>query len=125
MQAKYFAIFVAVSIFLFVVELIRKQKMTFRYSVFWLSACVFVLLFSIADHLLIPTAHFFGFTLPSNFVFFLVQVFFLFLSLFLTLYINEQNNRTDTLIQQVGILQFRVKQLEKEKGDGPPTPETN
>ena len=111
MQPKTFAIVMSVVIFLVVIELIRRQKMTFKYSIFWLVTCVVVLFFSFFDGLLAQLATLAGFTLPSNFVFFLLLVFFIMLSLLLTTYINEQNSKTESLAQQLAILDRRLQKL--------------
>src|SRR3990167_9341307 len=99
MPAKTFAILISIVIFLFVIELIRRQKMTFKYSTFWLGTCIFVLFFAFNDRLLTNVSEIFGFELLSNFIFFLLLVFFILLSLLLTLYVNEQNSRSETLAQ--------------------------
>lgn len=113
MQAKFFVILMALAIFIFVIELIRRQKMTFRYSFFWLSTCLVALILSIWDNVLGFLAKAAGFALPSNFVFVLLLAFFLLLSLLLTIYINEQNNRTETLAQKTAILENKLDQLLK------------
>lgn len=106
------AIASALLILFFVIELIRKQKMTFKYSAFWLGGSILVVFFSIYDNVLRALAGLAGFQLPSNFVFFLLLVFFTLLSLFLTRYINEQNNRLEALTQAIAILEHRTKKLE-------------
>ena len=113
MPAKTFAILISIIIFLFVFELIRRQKMTFKYSTFWLGTCLFVLFFAFNDRLLTGVSEMFGFKLLSNFIFFLLLVFFILLSLLLTLYVNEQNSRSETLAQSVAMLEYKLKQLEK------------
>ncbi len=113
MQAKTFAIFASLTILLFVIELIRRQKMTFKYSTLWLGICATGVFFSINDRLLKKISVILGFELLSNFVFFLLLLFFIFICLLLTLYINEQNNRSDTLAQTVGILEYKMGEFQK------------
>ena len=114
MHAKTFAIFISFIILLAVIELVRRQKMTFKYSTLWLGICASVAFFSINDRLLKKISVFFGFELLSNFVFFLLLIFFILICLLLTIYANEQNNRSDTLTQTVGILEYQLKELEKQ-----------
>ena len=113
MNPKLFAILISIVIFLYVVELIRRQKMTFKYSMLWFGGCLFVLTLTFHDHLIDRLSHLAGFTLPSNFVFFLLLVFFIALSLSLTVYINEQNIRTETLAQSIAALQYEIQKLKK------------
>ena len=106
-------IVIAIGISVFVVDLIRKQKMTFKYSLFWLFACSLAVTLSYWNYLLRKISQILGFELLSNFIFFCFLGFFALLTLFLTIYINEQNTRSDLLAQAVGILEYRLKQLEK------------
>ena len=123
MQAKAFAIFSSLLIVLFVIELIRRQKMSFKYSLVWLATCLVASSLAVFDSALAFLSKLAGFTLPSNFIFFLLMVFIILLSLLLTIYINEQNSRSEILAQSVALLEYKIKQLqsktsEKEKKDG-------
>jgi len=113
MDARHSALIIAILIFLFIIELIRQQKMTFKYSLFWLSASGFTLLLAFDKKILPALSHLAGFKLTSNFVFFLFLAFISLLCLFLTVYINEQNSRTESLAQTVGILDNRLRELQK------------
>jgi len=107
MQSRTFAIMVSVLIMLIVINLIRRQKMTFKYSMLWLATSLAALLFSIFDQALNQISSMMGFALPSNFVFFCLLSFFIIQSLFLTIYVNQQNSRIEALAQAVGILEYQ------------------
>ncbi|OGW69411.1 MAG: hypothetical protein A2036_00080 [Omnitrophica bacterium GWA2_50_21] len=113
MQAQTFAVFISFLVFIFVIDCIRRQKMTFKYSTFWLGTCAAVIFLAFNEKLLEKISKLAGFALPSNFIFFLLFSFFVFLSLLLTIYINEQNNRTENLAQAFGALEYKFKKLEK------------
>lgn len=112
MNAKTFAILTAIFIVLLILDLIRRQKMTFKYSLFWLSASVATLFLGVYDELLTTLARWAGFELSSNFIFFLFLAFISALCLFLTVYINEQNSRTEALGQKLGILEMKLRKLQ-------------
>lgn|GEM_PF-397747 len=114
MHAKTFAILIAVFIFLLILDLIRRQKMTFKYSMFWLSASAATLFLAVYDQTLASLANWAGFQLLSNFIFFLFLAFISALCLFLTVYINEQNSRTEALGQNLGILELKIRRLQEE-----------
>lgn len=114
MHAKTFAILIAVFIFLLILDLIRRQKMTFKYSMFWLSASAATLFLAVYDQTLASLATWAGFQLLSNFIFFLFLAFISTLCLFLTVYINEQNCRTEALGQNLGILELKIRRLQEE-----------
>ncbi|HNV86818.1 MAG TPA: DUF2304 domain-containing protein [Candidatus Omnitrophota bacterium] len=114
MQVKTSVILISLSIFLLVIDLIRRQKITFRYSFFWLFTCAVAFSLGSSPALVDRLSSLAGFTLPSNFVFFLLLSFFIILSLLLTLYINEQNSRTEILAQKIAILEQRLKKSERQ-----------
>ena len=105
---------ISIVIFLFVLDLVRRHKLTFKYALGWLfisAAGIFCVVF---DQLLFACAAFLGFELPSNFIFFALFCVFVFLSLLLTVFLCQQNNRNDAMAQKIAILEFELKEL-KEK----------
>ena len=111
MGTKTLAAIVSLVAFLFVIELVRREKLTFKYAVGWIGLSLFALFFAIFDKFLYRIAHWFGFELPSNFVFFALLGFFVFLSLLLTTFLCQQNVRNDTMAQKIGILEMELQQL--------------
>ena len=111
MAIKFLSGGVSLLILLMIIDLVRRDKLTFKYAFGWMAVSSFGLFFAIFDRVLFGLSRFFGFELPSNFVFFMLLVFFVFLSLFLTIYLCQQNNRNDTMAQKIGILEFELKQL--------------
>lgn len=118
MQVKIFVIAVTLIILGWVIDLIRREKVTFKYAATWFGGCLVALIFTVYDSLLIKVSNLAGFVLPSNFIFFLLLVFVMFLSLMMTLYINEQNSRAEALAQAVASLQQQIKVLKEEKSNG-------
>lgn len=116
MHAKTFAILAALVILAGILDLIRRQKMTFRFSLLWLGGAALVLFLAINDSLLARISRRAGFELTSNFIFFLFLCFFIVICLLLTLYINEQTTRSERLAQTLGILDFKIRELEKKSG---------
>ena len=115
MNAELFAIYMSIMIVLIVLELIRRQKMTFKYSLFWISASLGVMLLAFHQGWVESLTQLAGFRLPSNFLFFLVVICFIALSLQLTVYVNEQNNRTDALAQSIALLEYKLKNKDSRK----------
>lgn len=115
MSVQQFALLAAFGILILVIELIRRQTMTFRYAFFWLSSSLFVMFLAFKPGLIFQLSGALGFQLPSNFIFFLMLCFFVFLSLSLTVYINEQNSRTETLAQHIAFLEYKIRSLEESK----------
>jgi len=115
MHPKIFALIMASLILVSVLNQIRRQKMTFKYALAWLVSSSLVLIFTVQDSWLKGLAQWAGFTLPSNFIFFLLLIFVIFFSLLLTIHINEQNSRSESLAQTIAKLDYRLKKIEQEK----------
>ena len=113
MEIKWLAIVVSGGVLWMVIELVRREKLTFKYALSWIVISSAGLFFAVFDHLLFRIAHACGFELPSNFIFFSLLAFFVFVSLFLTIFLCEQNNRNDTIAQKIGILEFEIERLNK------------
>lgn len=113
-KLKLLAIAVSLFIFFFVIDLIRRKKLTFQYAVSWLAASLFGLAAAIFDDLFFTFAGLLGFTLPSNFIFFLISVVMVILSLVLTVYLCHQTNRIETMAQKLSLLEMELAGLKKE-----------
>ena len=114
MGIKFLAMIVSAAVFSTVIELVRREKLTFKYAFGWMVISGVGLFFAVFDQLLFKIAYALGFQLPSNFIFFMLLVFFVFLSLLLTIFLCEQDGRNKVMAQKIGILEMELKEL-KEK----------
>ncbi|MCA9401151.1 MAG: DUF2304 domain-containing protein [Candidatus Omnitrophica bacterium] len=112
---KVISITLSFVIFLSVIELIRQEKLTFKYAAGWLFVSVLAIGLSVFDRLLFDVAQWCGFELPSNFIFFTLLSVFIFLSLLMTVFLSQQQKRNDTIAQSLGILEQEVKSLKSIK----------
>jgi len=113
MGIKLLAFILSLSIFLFVMELVRRERLTFKYAMGWLVASAFAVFFSIFPNCLFKISTLFGFELPSNFIFFALLCTFVLLGLLLTVFLCQQNNRNDRMAKKIGILEFELQELKK------------
>ena len=111
---KILTISLSLFIFIFILELVRKEKLTFKYALGWMFVSAAAVLLAIFDNILFAVARWFGFELPSNFIFFTLLAIFVFLTLLMTVFLCQQNNRNDAMAQKIGMLEFEIEQL-KEK----------
>ncbi|HTY44722.1 MAG TPA: DUF2304 domain-containing protein [Patescibacteria group bacterium] len=111
MNIKLLAVGISLGLFLTVIELIRRKKMSFKYAVSWLAASALAILFSVFDRLLGACAQMLGFTLPSNFIFFLIGLVTVFLSLLLTVYLYQQTNRIELIAQKLSLVELELSRL--------------
>jgi len=119
MSFKALTLILSIVMFAIVIELIRREKINFKYAFGWMIVSVLAIILTVFDTLLFQTADFFGFELASNFIFFTLLSVFVFLSLLMTVFLCQQNERNDKMAQKIGMLDLEVEQLkqklEKEK----------
>lgn len=114
MNTKILTTILCIFILILVIELVRREKLTFKYAVGWLLVLGLGIFFVIFDQCLYRLADILGFQLPSNFIFFAVLCGFVFLSLELTIFLCQQNNRNDRMAQKIGLIENEIEQLKKE-----------
>lgn len=107
------ALVVSVAIFLFVIDLVRRRRLTFKYAMGWLLVCAGAIVFAVFPRMLFALARLLGFELPSNFIFFALFCVFVFLSLLLTVFLCQQNSRNDVMAQKIALLEFELRELKK------------
>ena len=108
---KTITITVALGIFVFVLDLVRREKLTFRYAFGWLVVSLGAVFFAAFDRLLFKAAFSLGFELPSNFIFFTLLGVFVILSLLMTIFLCQQHKRNDIMAQRIGILEAELRDL--------------
>lgn len=109
--------FLSLGILLFVLELVRREKLTFKYAFAWIFFLVLGVIFSLWPIVPYRLSQFLGFELPSNFIFFSLLGMFVFLSLLLTVFLCQQNRRNDRMAQKIGLLEEEIRAI-KEKRQG-------
>ena len=102
---------VSVAIFLFVIDLVRRRRLTFKYAVAWLMVSGGAIFFAVFYRLIFCCAALLGFALPSNFIFFVLFCVFVFLSLLLTVFLCQQNSRNDVMAQKIALLEFELNEV--------------
>ncbi len=116
MTIQLLAIMLSFSIFVFVLELVRREKLTFKYAFSWLFFAALGLFCSIFKEFLFAASRWCGFELPSNFIFFVLLCTFVFLSLLLTVFLCQQNSRNDRMAQSLGLLELEIKKIKERLG---------
>ncbi|MBF0619921.1 MAG: DUF2304 domain-containing protein [Candidatus Omnitrophica bacterium] len=111
MSISLLAFLLAFFVFIFVVELIRRERLTFKYAFAWLFFALAGILFALFPQWIFSLSAFFGFALPSNFIFFALLGTFIFLSLLLTVFLCQQNKRNDRMAQRIGLLELEIETL--------------
>ncbi len=109
--------FLSLGVLLFVLELVRREKLTFKYAFAWIFFSLIGVVFSLVPLIPYRLSKVLGFELPSNFIFFSILGMFVFLSLLLTVFLCQQNRRNDRMAQKIGLLEEEIAVIkEKMKG---------
>ncbi len=113
----------SVSIFIVIIELIRRNRLKERYSLIWLAASALLIMFSLWRELLHFIAHSLGIYYPPSFLFLLAIFFLLALLLHFSVILSSLSEKNKRLAQEIGILKKRLDEREDrgrtgEKGQG-------
>ncbi|MCD4780406.1 MAG: DUF2304 domain-containing protein [Candidatus Omnitrophica bacterium] len=114
-MAKLITIGISCFLILSVVELIRKEKLTFKYASLWLTVSFLALVFAIFNSWLFKLSEVLGFVLPSNFIFFSLLIVLTLLIFVVTLFLCQQNRHNDTIAQKIALLEHELESLKKNK----------
>ncbi len=114
MPIKILTFALALFILLLVLELIRREKLTFKYAFGWMAVSILAIVLVLCDRFLFKLAAFFGFQLASNFIFFSILCVFVFLTLLMTIFLCQQNSRNDTIAQKIGMMQLELDKLKEQ-----------
>ena len=107
------AITVSLAIFIIVIELIRRNHLKERYSLIWLAATIFLVVFSVWRNLLDFLALRIGIFYPPSFLFLLAIVFLVLLLLHFSIIVSALSENNKRLAQELGILKTKFKALEE------------
>lgn len=113
MGAKLVAIVFSILVFMGVIDLVRREKLTFKYAAGWLLGSLIALGLAVFDGFVAALSSALGFELPSNFIFFSALCGFVFLSLLLTVFLCQQNKRNDRMAQKLGSLETEIRELKQ------------
>ncbi|MGN0368765.1 MAG: DUF2304 domain-containing protein [Wujia sp.] len=117
MMTGLFRIILSVGVILFlilIVVLMRKGRMSLKYSLIWILTGVVLLLCAAFPRFLCTVTKLLGIYSEVNAVFFVGVCFLLLLILSLTSIASGQTERIRTLVQKQALLEQRVRELEKQ-----------
>lgn len=111
MEAWHITVVLFCLLVFFILDLIRREKLSFKYAFGWLCGCVLGITFAVFQNVLQKTSSALGFVLMSNFVFFVCVFAAVFLGLLLTVFLYQQQRRGDIMAQRIALLQEELDAL--------------
>ncbi len=103
----------AILLTLFVFELIRRQKLKDQLGMIWFVTSALVLILTFWRSLWTRAAHALGIWYEPSLFFLTGMLFCVGLLLYLTVITSKHEREKEVLSQQIGILQWKLEQLEK------------
>lgn len=122
-EQKIIAVTFSLILFAVILQLIRKHKLREEYALVWLAVSLAILLLSLFDRLLNYLAALFAVVYAPTLILVFGILFCLVLLLAQTVMLSAQANRLRDLAQSVGLLEWRLQQLEQQQSSQlPATP---
>ena len=94
----------AVILFFTTLNLISKNRIPIRYSLFWILSSLLLLLVGIFPSFIAKITNFIGFETTSNMVIGMILILLLFITLILTIIVSGQQKKINLLIQEISII---------------------
>ena len=124
-RIEIWAILGCVFLFVALVELVRRNRLKERYSFLWFATATVLLIFTIKRNWLEDLARMVGVYYPPTALFLLLVFFMLLILMHFSTVISRLLNDKQTLVQSLGILESRVRELEKGAGHTSPEERTS
>ncbi|MBE6047338.1 MAG: DUF2304 domain-containing protein [Clostridium sp.] len=106
--------FLAVIVYLVViVHLLRRKKLNLKYTLLWLFTAIVLLVVIIFPSLMIYISRMLGIVTPINSALVLAGMFIIVILIMLTSIVSEQNRKQRILIQEVAMLDKKLRELTK------------
>ena len=109
---KIMAILIAVTIFIVILELVRRRKLREEYSWLWLLTGGIIFILALWHGLLLRITHLLGAVLPTSTLFFCAIIFIVLLCLQFSVRISKLTDQVKNLAQELTILKAEIKQKE-------------
>lgn len=96
----------------YAIRQIRRRKLSLNYSLLWLAMAVLLLLAAVFPQVIYRVSDAIGLGLPINLVLLAFCFFSLVMLFYLTMIVSQQNERERAMIQEIALLEKRVRSLE-------------
>jgi hypothetical protein len=104
---------IGTSLFLTILELVRKKKFREELSLVWLLIGFGMILASIADLVIDPLAFSLGIGYPPALVFLIIFFFLVLVVLYFSVVVSDLKGRNKELSQKIALMEYRLNTLRK------------
>ena len=113
---RYAILLAIVLYFVVLILMLRRKRLSLRYTLLWLFSGVVLLVLSLFPGLLRWVTSLLGFQVQSNALFAILFFFVLLILMSLTSITSKQNEYIKRLVQHTAVLEKRIRDLESEQG---------
>lgn len=106
-RLKVLVVVIGLTIFLGIIELVRRKRLREEYSFIWLLTGFAFVLLAVKNDLLVQLSQVLEITLPVNTLFFLALIFMMLLCLYFSLRISSLTTQVKNLAQQLALMQVK------------------
>ena len=115
LRAQIIAVVIAVLLFIYVFDLVRRKKLREEYSLFWMILCALLVLFAAWSHLLVSVTRLMGAVSANSVVFFFGFVFIIALLLHVTVRLSKSAEEIKNMAQKIALLEGEIVKLREER----------
>ncbi|MGN6402930.1 DUF2304 domain-containing protein [Sinomonas sp.] len=113
------AVLFVVVVLLFIVEMLRRQKIREKYAVLWIIIGIATLILAAFPDLLTWAAHLVGVQVPSNLLFAIAVILLLGVTLHLSREVSSAEDEIRSLAEEVAILRADLRDVQGQLPTGP------
>ncbi|HTY09013.1 MAG TPA: DUF2304 domain-containing protein [Candidatus Edwardsbacteria bacterium] len=114
-RIQYLAIAGSLALLLFIVELIRRQRLRENYSLLWLAVCTLFLVVSLWRDGLELLARLFGIAYPPSALLLMMVIGIFLILIQFSIITSDLTNKVRRMAQEVGLLRQRLEELERDE----------
>jgi hypothetical protein len=97
-----------------VIDLVKRKKLKEEYSILWISASIILIILSLWKSLIDKFASLIGIAYPPSALFVVLIFLGILFLLHVSLVLSKLSEQNKTLIQKIGMLEYKIKELQKE-----------
>lgn len=116
-RLKFSLICALIIYFVCITGLLRKKRLSIRYSLLWFFAGIVMLIVVLTPDILIFLAEIIGIVDYSNGLYAVVFFLLIMLMMYLTFVVSELNYKNRRLVQTIAVLENRIRNLEKKDNE--------
>lgn len=124
-RTQIIAALAAVGLALYVLDLVRRRRLSEEYSLLWMVASVVVALLGFSTPLLRAMTHALGILYEASTVFFVGLAFTVVMLLFVSVKLSRLAQENHALTRELALIRFEVEALRGKGPERPPAPDTS